>query len=211
MQNPKNYWDYIVKDGNTYQMGAQSHRIFLLNLLLTKEVDTILDVGCGTAPIYQLIKTEFLFQLLKYKGVDYSEGMIEVCKKEFPAGNFEVQDARNLKEEDNSWDCVLLLHALDHVDDYKLAISEAARVAKKYVLIVLWRAMTTNGQNNLNSKNSLDRQDGKDWEDTHLQEYAKEKLMEAFKENNLELEFEKNDEEINKEGKTNTLFLLKKI
>lgn len=221
MKKLKNYWDFLTQDGHTYQMGAQSHRVYLLNLLNKKGVESILDVGCGTGPIYQLIKqtqngdepnpsTEY-YWTFDYKGTDYSEGMIDVCKKEFPEGDFEVEDARHLTEADNSWDCVLLMHCLDHLDDYKAAINEAARVAKKYVLIVLWRSLTASEENNLNDRNDYGLEGtGKRWEDTFLHEYSERKLKDAFEEAGLEMEFQTAGEEINKEGRYNTLFLLRK-
>jgi ubiquinone/menaquinone biosynthesis C-methylase UbiE len=213
----KNYWDYLSSNGQTYQMGAQSHRVYLLDLLKERGIHSILDVGAGTAPIYQLIRdTKMEGNPEKprwdfaYKGTDYSEGMIDVCKNEFPEAEFEVQDARKLLEKDHSWDCVLLMHCLDHLDDYQSAINEAARVAKKYVLIVLWRGFTNSGQNNLNDRNDFGRDDGGHWEDTHLQDYSKERLLEAFQKAGLKLEFETSGVEINHEGKNNTLFLLSK-
>lgn len=204
----KNFWDHVVENGNTYQMGEQKHRIFLLDLLKKIGVVTLLDVGCGTAPLYQIIRDNFEKYQFGYKGVDYSNNMIEVCKKEFPNGRFAVEDARRLKELDNSWHAVVLLHSLDHLDDYEKAIKEAARVASTYVAIVLWRPLTQ-GENNLNSHNDMDRKEGA-WEDTHLQEYAMNNLLTAFKKAKLKLELEYSGEEINEKGQSNRLFLLKK-
>jgi hypothetical protein len=103
------------------------------------------------------------------------------------------------------------MHCLDHLDDYKSAIDEAARVARKYVLIVLWRPLTTSGENNLNDRNTYGRDDGGQWEDTHLQEYSEEKLLQAFKDAHLKVELKESGAEINQEGRSNTLYLLKKI
>jgi SAM-dependent methyltransferase len=218
MKEPKNYWDYLVKDSqgkyhDLYQMGPQSHRLYLLDLLKEKNVKSVLDTGCGTAPIYQLIKNNPAWDFI-YKGTDYSEGMIESCQFNFPDGNFEVQDNRMLKEKDNSWDCVLMMHVLDHLDDYEAAIIEAARVAKKYVLIVLWRGInyTPGAVNNLNNKSRISREEGEpDWEDTHLQDYAWEPLAAAFQKAGLVIEQKEEGEVVNKEGRYNTLILLKKI
>jgi len=201
---PKVYWDEIVKEGNTYQMGAQSHRVYVLNLLSQKGVHTILDVGCGTAPIYELIHTKSLPEFLDYKGVDYSEGMIETAKKHFPLGKFEVQDGRNLKEPDNSWDCVLMMHSLDHINEYTKAIQEAARVSKKYVCIILWRPVAPKGE--INMSGGMIKPDGTKWADTWLLDFTRDKLENAFKEAGLEIEFEKTHEDpkIIKKGKLNT-------
>jgi ubiquinone/menaquinone biosynthesis C-methylase UbiE len=208
----KSYWDYLVEDGRTYQMGKQIHRIYLLRLLKKLGVKSFLDVGCGTGPLYEILMDSNLREYLpitEYKGVDYSEGMIKVCEAKFPEGDFEVQDARMLKEDNQSWDAVTLMHCLDHLDDYEAAIKEAARVARKYVVIILWRPLTTSGENNLNNKNNYGREEG-EWEDTHLQEYSRERLLNAFSDAGLALELQYNGLDINSGNTSNTLFLLKK-
>jgi len=188
-------------------MGPQKHRIYLLDLLKKKAVNSILDVGCGTGPIYELNK-DYGFT---YKGTDYSWAMIDTAKEQFPFGVFEVQDARHLDEPDNTWDCVLLLHALDHLDDYKAAIKEAARVSRKYVCIVLWRSFVAEGTN-LNDRNMMGKKEGEQpWEDTHLQEYSKEALEEAFKEAGLIIEETAEGEALNSDSSHyNFLYLCKK-
>lgn len=213
MIQPRNYWETFEK---TYQMGPQKHRIYLLDLLRQKGVESILDVGCGTGPIYQLISEDLIPTNSEsrwnfdYKGVDYSRSMIEVCNKEFPKGNFEVQDARDLDEDDNSWDCVLLLHCLDHLDDYKSAIAEAARVAKRYVCIVLWRPFVK-GDNRLNDRNMYGKEEGEEpWDDTYLHEYNKEKLEKEFEKNNLKVVHIAEGEILNEPGHYNFLWLLRK-
>ena len=202
------FWDSFE---GAYQMGAQKHRVYMLDLLEERGIKTLLDVGGGTMPIFELIinaddKWNFI-----YKGTDYSFAMVDTAKEMFPHGKFEVQDARNLNEKDNSWDCVLLMHALDHIDDYQSVIREAARVTKKYVCIILWRGFVQQGTN-LNNKNMMGKEEGEEpWEDTHLQEYSREVLEEEFRKNNLVIEHEASGEEINSDhSKYNWLVLLKK-
>lgn len=213
MKKLRNYWDYLAQDKFLYQMGPQSHRLYLLDLLEEKGVTSILDVGCGTGPIYELIKNEDSKWNFKYKGTDYSEGMVNACKHHFPEGDWETEDARHLTEKDNSWDCVLLMHCLDHLDDYRAAIKEASRVAKKYVLIVLWRGINyeEGALNNLNDRNMYGKEEGEEpWEDTHLQDFAWKPLEAAFKESGLKVIQKEDGPEINKEGRYNTLILLEK-
>lgn len=199
--DPINFWEAEDFE-QPYQMGMMPHREYLLDLLKAKHVESILDVGCGTGPIYQLIKTEtvptddgFTTRArwnFKYKGTDYSRTMIETCKREFPEANWEVQDARKLSEISDSWDCVLLMHSLDHLDDYKAAISEASRVASKYVCIVLWRGFEENELTHLNNKNMYGKKEGEEpWKDTFLQEFSRKALDEAYQEAGLTIVHEK--------------------
>src|SRR3990167_8325099 len=48
----RTYWDSFE---GSYQMGEQKHRLYMLDLLRLKGVETLLDVGMGTAPIFDLI------------------------------------------------------------------------------------------------------------------------------------------------------------
>jgi len=202
----KTFWEEFK---TPYQMGEQKHRMFALESMGKNGITSILDVGCGTGPIYEIIKNHKM--PFKYKGTDYSESMIKVCKDLFPEGDFEVQDMRDLKEKDNSWECVLLLHSLDHTDDYKSSIKEATRVSSKYVYIALWRGLMDSGSH-LNSVNRMGKkEDEPDFEDTHLQEYSMGVLKEEFDKNKLELVEVINDERINEQGHCYTLFILKKL
>lgn len=217
MKHPKfnfemqNFWDSFE---GRYQMGEQKHRSYMLDLLKAKGVKTLLDDGCGTAPIYELITTAEdgrWDNITKYKGTDYSPAMVAICKEEFPHGEFEVQDARKLTEPDNSWDCVLLMHALDHLDDYTAAIAEAARVSNKYVCIILWRGFVNEGTN-LNDRNTMGKEPGEEpWKDTYLHEYSKESLDEAFKKAGLVVEEIAEGEALNSDASHyNFLYLLRK-
>lgn len=206
----RTYWEH-EDFASPYQMGTQKHRRYILYKLNELEVKSLLDVGCGTGPIFELIINGPQWDNIhKYKGVDYSWRMIETAKELFPHGNFEVQDARKLKEEDNSWECVLLMHCLDHLDDYKAAIKEAVRVSKKYICICLWRSFVSEGTN-LNPRNMYGKKEGEEpWQDTFLQEYSKGALIKEFDKYGLEdIDFN-NGEEVNDPGKFNTVWILKK-
>lgn len=211
VNDPISYWE--SKDFESpYQMGEQPHRVYMLDLLQSYGVETLLDAGCGTGPIFDLIVNTDEKWDFKYKGTDYSRQMIETAKREFPYGKWEVQDAREMTEKDNSWDCVLLMHALDHIDDYKAVIKEATRVSKKYVCIILWRGFINEGTH-LNNKNRMGKREGEpDWKDTYLQEYSRKALAEAYEEAGLKIVHEADGDEINGDySHYNYLVLLEKI
>lgn len=199
------FWDSFH---SLYQHGPAKHRTYLLNRLEELGVDSFLDVGCGTGPLYEL--NQQLESPFVYKGTDYSWAMIEQAQQHFPKGDFEVQDARKLTERDGSWDAVVLMHCLDHLDDYKAAIREAARVSNKYVVIILWRSFVGSGTN-LNDKNMMNKEPGESpWQDTYLQEYSREALLEAFKLAKLKVIDETSGDKVNDPGKYNFIWWLEK-
>ena len=207
----KTYWDTFE---SSYQMGAQKHRLYILDKLSELEVTSLLDVGCGTGPIYGLLISEEYAprwdNIKHYRGSDYSPAMIGNAKECLPYGDFKVDDARALHEPDDSYDAVLLMHALDHLDDYAAAIKEAVRVSKKYIIICLWRSFVNEGTNR-SDKNMYGKQEGEEpWKDTYLQEYSKDVLIAEFNKYRLEDVDFNSGEEVNDPGRFNTVWILKK-
>lgn len=85
----------------------------------------ILDIGCGTG--------EFagLFSKFDYYGIDISERYIRYAAKR-KKGNFKVMDAARLEFPDDSFDYILIMAILHHLDNDKInqVLSEAKRVIK---------------------------------------------------------------------------------
>ena len=83
------------KEGNEqndwYDQMHESHKIqhqdFIQYLKTRKNLETVLEVGCGTG-VYP-IKLKELFANIKYTGTDISETAIKQCKKNSPFEFFE--------------------------------------------------------------------------------------------------------------------------
>ena len=71
----------------------------------------ILDLGCGTGkPIYEYL----IHEKFKVVGVDASEKMIGIAKKNFPSGEFYVQDMRELAL-NQKFDAIIAWHSFFHL------------------------------------------------------------------------------------------------
>lgn len=102
---------------------------------ILEEIDgkTVLDVGCGTGYLADWIKrqkseieitgTDFIIEPDTYKrnpDIRFIEGAIE-----------------NLPFEDASFDTVICTHVLEHILDFRQALKELRRVAKRALIIVV--------------------------------------------------------------------------
>lgn len=89
---------------------------------------SILEVGCSSGYLSKVLTD------VRYEGTDYSSSFIQFAKQKFPEIKFTINDATNLKYKDKSFDIVISGCCLLHIIDFKKAIKEVARVAKKYVI-----------------------------------------------------------------------------
>lgn len=65
---------------------------FYKNLCNYYNANRILEIACGTGNLAISFASDFS----KYVGLDFSESMLNIAKKKFPAGNFIQGDMRNL-------------------------------------------------------------------------------------------------------------------
>jgi ubiquinone/menaquinone biosynthesis C-methylase UbiE len=93
----------------------------------------ILDIGCGTGILFELLKEEgFNF---KYTGVDLSESMINVGKKRYPGIDLRVMDSENLEFDDKSFDVVFMRSVLHHLPNPVQALKEMKRVSQGMIIV----------------------------------------------------------------------------
>jgi len=93
----------------------------------------VLDCGCGAGVDYEQIK-----DVCDYTGMDFTPKMLELCRENFPDGNFVEGNIEKIPFEDKSFDIVFCRHVLEHLSHYEKAIDEMRRVGKK-VIVVLFR------------------------------------------------------------------------
>ncbi|MHB0924758.1 MAG: class I SAM-dependent methyltransferase [Bellilinea sp.] len=106
--------------------------------------DRVLEVGCGVGESSLRIKNMLSDQLFEIS--DYDERYIQKFSEiNFPIP-FRQESVMALDRDDKSFDMVILLEVLEHLDDYNQALSELFRVSNNYVLIStpnepLWRIL----------------------------------------------------------------------
>jgi ubiquinone/menaquinone biosynthesis C-methylase UbiE len=92
----------------------------------------ILDVGCGTGAILKE-----LGQYGTITGVDFSETAVAFCKTRGIA-NVEQGSATDIQRADNTFDLVLALDILEHIENDTKAIAEIQRVLKPNGIAIIF-------------------------------------------------------------------------
>jgi SAM-dependent methyltransferase len=74
----------------------------------------VLDIGCSTGTCAATVVS---MTDNRYTGIDIEARYVERARKLYPAGRFECMDARALEFDDDSFDVVMFVGALHHMDD----------------------------------------------------------------------------------------------
>ncbi|MCL5019069.1 MAG: class I SAM-dependent methyltransferase [Patescibacteria group bacterium] len=102
-------------------------------MISKKQVDSILDVGCGEGFTLNRLKENGIGK--KLEGIEYKKEAIELGKKTYPDIKITEGSIYNLPYKDNSFDLVLCTEVLEHLDDPSKALEELIRVSKKYLVL----------------------------------------------------------------------------
>ncbi len=124
----KEYIDYFNTVDLKGNVQFQSEMDVLVNSL--ESGSSILDVGTAIG-VYPKYLTERCNKDFKVTGIDSSENMIKVAEGNAPKATFEVMDMRYLEFQDNSFDAIICLATLIHLDD-----TEALKVLDKFDTIL---------------------------------------------------------------------------
>jgi len=134
------YWQDNFDGHGGYMLPAGTNEYAIIRdiiLAFIDDGDSVLDLGCASGGTYDWIKYKNK-KRITYKGTDYAEKFVEANKKRHPNIIWEVEDCRDLAEEDGEYDVVILYDVLDGLPGWEQALDEAYRVAKKKVIVVMW-------------------------------------------------------------------------
>src|SRR5439155_24578599 len=95
---------------------------------------SVCDVGCGTGYLLSRIKAKR--QGIQYTGVDFVVNIDEATTEGI---EFKQAMIENLPFEDETFDTVICTHVLEHILDYRKALSELRRVTRKRLMMIVPR------------------------------------------------------------------------
>lgn len=117
---------YLTQDRrNASTMTEHLHRYRLVRLFAVglDVLDLCCGVGYGTALLKQVAKSVI--------GVDYDKGAISWSERYYPEVDCQVMDARSLGFTDETFDLVVSMEAIEHMDDIHAYLSEVRRVLRR--------------------------------------------------------------------------------
>lgn len=94
---------------------------------------TIIEIGCSTGYYCEVLS--HLLGQVEYVGADYSFPMVAQGRQLYPAVPFMVADATALPYLADAFDILVSGGCILHIPDYRSAIAESARVARKWVIL----------------------------------------------------------------------------
>jgi ubiquinone/menaquinone biosynthesis C-methylase UbiE len=93
----------------------------------------VLEVACGPGIEYEGLKKAGV--RVDYVGVDVTRSMVELCTRRFPEATFQVGNAESLPFADESFDVVFAKDLYEHLEDFRGALRDMYRVARKRVVV----------------------------------------------------------------------------
>jgi len=108
------------------------------------DYDVVLDVGCGEGIIFAKLKQRFKDK--KCTGVDIDKDHIEKANLNAPFASYQKGSIYDLRFPKNSFDLVMCLEVLEHLENPEKAVQNLKEVSSKYVLISvprepIWRIL----------------------------------------------------------------------
>lgn len=132
---------YETDHAGIYEMCKDDYPPMLAELEIDP-FDNVLDVGCGTGPVIELLAKKYPEK--HFVGLDITPAMIEVAQsKGLSNAEFLVGDAENLPFGDEDFDAVLCSNSFHHYPNPGAFLREAYRVLRPSGKLIL-RDYTSN-------------------------------------------------------------------
>ena len=104
----------------------------ILKSIEPKYNESLLDIGCGTGHHLRWLKAFGL----RLAGIDNSKFMLDAARRSLGEDvELRIGDAKDLLYKDESYDIVMMITTLEFLDEPRLALKEALRVAKDRIFL----------------------------------------------------------------------------
>ena len=139
MDKHLSYWESSVNVDEFTNWHSTPEHTYKLRLLARymydKESSSVLDCGAGNGALYKVLKA---FNLdIKYKGIDLTQKLVADAQNNMI--DIEYGDIEQLQFKDESYDMVVATDVITHLYDYRPALREMLRVAKKNVVFTTFK------------------------------------------------------------------------
>ena len=126
------------KDFLSGGQGGKSPPVASKTLSLLDGMSSVLDVGCGTGVMFELIRD--LGLNIDYLGIDVTQQFIDVAKRLYPEDRhrFRRMSLYETKKLRRKFDVVICRHVLEHLPDYVPAIQSLYSCAAKKLILVFY-------------------------------------------------------------------------
>ena len=116
----------------------------ILKEIETEDFETLLDAGCGPAPMIELLTKKYPNK--HYTGIDLTEKMIELARnKNLPNTEFVVGDCENLPFTNNSFDVIICSMSAHHYPEIQKFYDSTYRCLKTNGRLILRDMTSGNG------------------------------------------------------------------
>jgi len=118
----RHYTPAQVKDFLRVGHEGREHPSRLRTIALLEGVRSVLDVGCGTGVMFELLRERR--PDIDYLGIDVTAQFVAAAHERFPAdaARFQEGSLYELAKLSGTWDAVLCRHILEHLPDFEPAV-----------------------------------------------------------------------------------------
>lgn len=130
---PEEY-EKLYRDHPRVHAGTDNSEACIARIIAELDGETVCDVGCGTGVLLTRIR-EARGGKGRYTGVDFViDDAAAIAGIDYVAAKIE-----ELPFDDGAFDTVVCTHVIEHVLEYRQAIAELRRIARKRLIIVVPR------------------------------------------------------------------------
>ena len=134
----RRYTSAQVKDFLRVGYEGREHPSRLRTIELLQGMTSVLDVGCGTGVMFELLRERR--PDIDYLGIDVTAQFVAAARERFPADAAQFQEGSlyELAKLPGVYDAVLCRHILEHLPDWEPAVQRMYERARRKLLVVFY-------------------------------------------------------------------------